>query len=187
MTALDRVLQRWRFSKVRPYLTRQARVLDIGSADGALYRYYPQMAAFVGVDPDAAATCRLGPNGRLLRGRFPDALDADTSFDVISLLAVLEHVPPTGQTALAKACARHLSPGGVVVVTVPSPVVDTLLAVLLKLRLIHGMAVEQHYGFEAPVTVGLFTAPGLRLVKARRFQFGVNNLFVFQKPPRAAA
>ena len=156
-------------------------MLDIGSADGALYRRYPRVAAFVGIDPDAEGSHRLGPNAQLLRGSFPEALADPEPFDVISLLAVLEHVPPAGQSVLAAECARRLKPGGVVVVTVPSPVVDTILAGLKTLRLIDGMAVEQHYGFEAHRTVDLFTSPGLSLVQAERFQLGVNNLFVFEK------
>jgi 2-polyprenyl-3-methyl-5-hydroxy-6-metoxy-1,4-benzoquinol methylase len=178
---LDRFLQAWRFRKVAPFLRSSARVLDIGSADGALFRRYPGVRAFVGVDPDADGTRRLAPNAQLLRGVFPDVLQDDEPFDVISLLAVLEHVPPTEQPRLAAECARRLTPGGVVVVTVPSPVVDTILALLKRLHLIDGMSVEQHYGFDAHRTVDLFTSPGLSLIKAKRFQLGVNNLFVFEK------
>jgi len=182
VTPIDRWLQRWRFSKVRPYLHPGARVLDIGSADGALYRYHPSVAAFVGVDPDAESPGPLGANGRLVRGLFPDAIEGEAPFHVISMLAVLEHVPPAAQAPLAAACARYLQPGGVLVITVPSPIVDRILDVLAALRLIHGMAMEQHYGFDAATTPAIFTAPGLRLRLARRFQLGVNNLFVFEKP-----
>lgn len=182
MTPVDRWLQRWRFSKVRPYLHPGCRVLDIGSADGALFRYHPGVAAFVGVDPDAETPGPLGPNARLVRGLFPEAIEGEAPFHVISMLAVLEHVPPAAQGPLAEACARYLAPGGVLVITVPSPIVDKILDVLAALRLIHGMAMEQHYGFDAGQTPAIFTAPGLRLKIAATFQLGVNNLFVFEKP-----
>lgn len=182
MTSLDRFLQRWRFRKVRPYLRSTSRVLDIGSADGALYRYHPDVAAYVGIDPDASAPGPLAPRARVVRGLFPDAIAEEAPFHVIAMLAVLEHVPPEAQGPLAAACARHLAPGGVLVITVPSPVVDRILDVLASLRLIHGMAMEQHYGFDATRTPAIFSAPGLRLCVARRFQLGVNNLFVFEKP-----
>lgn len=182
MTPIDRWLQRWRFSKVRPYLAETARVLDIGSADGALYRYHPAVRAFVGLDPEATPG-PIGPNARLLRGSFPAALESAEPFDVIALLAVLEHVPTDVQPAFAAACARYLTPGGVLVVTVPSPVVDRMLDLLIALRLVHGMSVEQHYGFDVRQTPGLFRGAGLDLAVNRRFQLGVNNLFVFRKPP----
>lgn len=185
MTPIDRWLQRWRFGKVRPYLRPASRVLDVGSADGALYRYHPAVGGFVGVDP-AAAPGPIGPNARLLQGTFPAALDSADRFDVIALLAVLEHVPADVQPAFAAACARYLAPGGVLVVTVPSPIVDRILDLLITLRLVHGMSVEQHYGFDAHQTPALFTGAGLELAVNRRFQLGVNNLFVFRKPPAAA-
>lgn len=181
MTLVDRWLQRWRFSKVRPYLGPASRVLDVGSADGALHAYHPHVARFVGIDPAAPVERQVGGSGRLLRGFFPDVLAPDDVFDVIAMLAVLEHVPPDAQLPLARACADRLVSGGVLVITVPSPVVDRILAVLLALRLVHGMALEQHYGFEARRVPEVFSAVGLRLIDARRFQLGVNNLFVFRK------
>jgi 2-polyprenyl-3-methyl-5-hydroxy-6-metoxy-1,4-benzoquinol methylase len=182
VTRLDRVLQQWRLSKVAPFVGRSTRLLDIGCADGAMFRRFPHVAEFVGIDPDVERSGDLAPRAKLLRGLFPEALADHAAFDVITLLAVLEHVPPEAQPALAANCARYLAPGGRLVITVPSPVVDRILALLKFLRLIDGMSVEQHYGFDARTTPRIFTAAGLRLVRAERFQLGVNNLFVFEKP-----
>jgi SAM-dependent methyltransferase len=179
---VDRLLQRWRVSMAAPYLGRGKRVLDIGCADGALFRLRPELADGVGIDPDLDASA-TAPGHTLVRGLFPDDLLDDRPFDVIALLAVLEHVPLERQSALARDCARYLKPGGHLVITVPSPAVDHVLALLLALRLIHGMSLEQHFGFEVASTRPTFEAAGLRLVKMRKFQLGLNNLFVFQNPP----
>jgi hypothetical protein len=88
------------------------------------------------------------PNTVLLKGLFPDALSDSRPFDVIALLAVLEHVPPEPQRRLALDCARYLKQGDHLVITIPSPVVDHILSLLRFLRLIHGMALEQHYGYD---------------------------------------
>lgn len=181
MTAVDRLLQRWRFRKVRPFLTAQTRVLDIGSADGALFRYHPDVAAYVGIDPDAAQAGPLGRGARLVRGHFPQAIEGEPPFDVIAMLAVLEHVPPEAQSPLAAACHAYLRPQGHLVVTVPSPAVDRILDVLAALRLIHGMAMEQHYGFGVSQTPAIFERPDFQLRQADTFQLGLNHLFVFQK------
>ena len=82
------------------------------------------------------------------------------------MLAVLEHIPPHEQPGLAAACARHLKPGGYVIITVPNPIVDRILSWLKFLKLIDGMSLEEHYGFEPSLVPGLFGVAGMRLVKS---------------------
>ena len=180
MKALDRFIQNWRIAKARPYLVPGTRVLDIGCSDGALFRRVPGVGAYVGIDPALEGTLQH-PSARLIRGRFPDALPDREPFDVITLLAVLEHFPPDQYERLARECAAHLKPGGHLVVTVPSAVVDRIVAGLRRIRMLDGMALEEHHGFSANLTPTIFAIPGLELVKRKRFQFGLNNLFVFQR------
>jgi SAM-dependent methyltransferase len=181
MKTIDRMLQRWRISKARPYISPGARVLDIGCADGALFRYVFGIREGLGVDPDLEQDEVQLPNAVLLKGFFPEALPDERPFDVITMLAVLEHVPPDRQRILAEQCARYLKPEGYLIITVPSPTVDSILAVLRFLRLIHGMALEQHYGFDPRETPAIFGVRGMELVEASRFQLQLNNLFVFRK------
>jgi len=69
----------------------------------------------------------------------------------------------------------------VVILTVPSPLVDHILALLRFLGLIDAMTLEQHYGFDPRQTVPLFNSSGFRLIRHRKFELGLNNLFVFEK------
>ena len=181
MKAIDRMLQKWRISMVRPYIAPGSRVLDIGCADGELFRSIGCIDEGVGIDPDLPPSAISSGRAMLLKGLFPHALPDDRPFDVIALLAVLEHVPPELQRELAFACATYLKPGGNLVITVPAPAVDAILVVLRGLRLIHGMALEQHYGYDPNQTPAIFAVPGMKLFQARRFQLGLNNLFVFKK------
>jgi SAM-dependent methyltransferase len=188
MTPVDRVLQRWRIRQAAGFINAGDRLLDIGTADGALFSMVGGLGDSVGMDPELdfeATTERAGV--RFYRGLFPEALPAPMTFDVITMLAVLEHIPPGEQAALARACALHLNPGGRLVITVPSPEVDYILAVLKALRVIHGMSLEQHYGFDVRSVPEIFSAPGLELAARRRFQCGLNNLFVFRRPDAAIA
>jgi SAM-dependent methyltransferase len=182
MKTLDRLIQRMRFRKVAHYIPPGTRLLDIGCADGALFRLLsPRLAGGLGIDPDLAAPVRCDGYD-LLPGSFPDDLPADIlPFDAITLLAVLEHVPPAQQPRFAQACARCLKPAGFLVVTVPSRQVDTILDALIALRLIDGMLVEEHYGFNPKVVPAIFQPAGFTLVKMAGFQLGLNNLFIFQK------
>lgn len=183
MTPVDRWIQRWRISKVRQFIPAGARVLDVGCHEGELFRQLAdRIGAGVGVDPLLEEPISA-PGYRLLPGAFPDALVAEGErFDAITLLAVFEHIPADEQKAMVDELYNHLEPDGVVVITVPAPFVDNILAVLRALRLIHGMSLEEHYGFEPAQVPALFADGGFDFEASRTFQFGLNHLFVFRRP-----
>ena len=150
MTKIDRFLQRWRFGKAKRFIPPGARVLDVGSDDGALFRYLgDRLGMGIGIDP--AARAHADRRWRVIGGRFPDDVPPER-FDVITALAVLEHIPDDALGPFRDACIEYLEPGGVFIATVPSPAVDRILHVLERLRLIHGMALHEHHGFEATTT-----------------------------------
>jgi 2-polyprenyl-3-methyl-5-hydroxy-6-metoxy-1,4-benzoquinol methylase len=180
MKTLDRLLQQWRISKVKGYLTSGSRVLDIGCADGTLLRMVPGLREYVGIDPDLACSSCDGCT-TFIKGYFPDGLADASPFDAITMLAVLEHIPAQRQTELARDCAAFLRPGGYLLITVPSPVVDYVLTCLRFLHLIDGMSLEQHYGYDVKQTPHLFNGGAFRLARHARFQLGLNHLFVFQR------
>ncbi len=181
MKLLDRLLQRWRIAKALPFIPRGARVLDVGCGDGALFRLLGnRIHQGLGIDPMLAAPVRE-ERYALLPGRFPEDLPGTGPFDAITLFAVLEHIPPAQQRPLAEGCARLLKPGGFLVVTSPARRVDRLLRLLFFLRLIDGMSLAEHYGFDPRQTPAVFSLPGLDLVKRATFQLGLNHLFVFRK------
>ena len=170
-----------------PFVARGGRVLDVGCADGALFdRLGPRLREGVGIDPDLRAPEQRGAF-RLVPGHFPDDLEQAEPFDVIAMLAVFEHVPAGERRAWASACHRLLAPGGALVLTTPSPLVDPVLDVLSWLRVIDGMSLEQHHGFDPHDTPRIFEAAGLALETWSRFQLGLNHLFVFRKPGGAAS
>ncbi len=185
MKPLDRLLRDWRISKALPYLQPGARVLDIGSADGAMFRRFDgRMAEGVGIDSGLKRQLE-GPNWRLVKGWFPEDLPDAGPFDLITMLAVLEHIPPAEQERFARECARRLAPGGHIVITVPSKAVDAIVDVLVRMRLMRAVGIEQHWGFDPTDAPRLFAAHGLETVAAKRFQLGLNNLYVLQRPPGA--
>lgn len=181
MTPLDRHLQRARFGRIRPYLRPGDRLVDVGCHDGALFRALAgTIGESIGLEPTLAAPV-MENGSTLLPGYFPEALPPGTRADAVVLLAVLEHMPPDVQARVADACAALLPPGGRVLITVPSPRVDTILHVLGALRLVRGMSVHEHYGFDPSAVPAIFPAPRFRRVVHRRFQLGLNNLYVFER------
>jgi SAM-dependent methyltransferase len=178
---LDRLGQNWRIAKARRYILPGSRVLDIGCADGALFRAAgSRIRDGIGIDPQAGVAATEG-GFRLIAGNFPKDVGEPQPFDAIVALAVLEHVPLDEQPAFASACHRLLNPGGRVIITVPSPVVDRIVHIEQALGLADGMELHQHFGFDPAQTIPLFRTAGFRLETARSFQLGLNHLFVFRR------
>jgi len=183
MRELDRILLRWRIRKAGKYIPSGARVLDIGSFDGTLFRQLSdRVAGGAGIDPLAPAS-EDGATFRLIRGRFPEDMPDLGLFDVVTALAVVEHLATAGGPRFAESCARFLIPKGLLIATVPGRSVDTILRVLCLLRLIDGMSLEQHHGFTARSAVELFTSRGFALCRSEKFQLGLNTVLVFRKLP----
>ncbi len=181
MTLLDRFLQNWRIRKARAFIPVGARVLDIGSVDGVMFKQIPSLAKnCLGIDPTLKAIVK-SDGFDLIPGFFPADMPSGQLFDSITMLAVLEHFPDEAHASLAAGCATHLKPGGRMIITVPSPFVDQILKVLTTLRLVHGMSVEEHHGYDIKQTAQIFSAPNFRLLSHERFQLGLNNLFVFER------
>ena len=180
MKQADVLLQRWRIRMAARHLPSGAHVLDIGCCDGALFSLLKnRIASGVGVDSDSV------PDDygafRFVRGRAPDDLPAGETFDAITMLAVLEHIPVDAQRTLVEDCRPLLKPGGRVICTVPSPTVDSLIRLGKRLKVLDGMQEHEHYGFDPSRTVPLFVDRGFTVRCAQRFQFGLNHLFVFAK------
>lgn len=186
MKSLDRVLQRWRIAQARPFIPRGARVLDIGSSDGELFRRLGDLIEEgMGIDPELESHANT-QGVWLVSGFFPRDMPIVEPFDVITMLAVLEHFPALEYTQISRGCARFLKPGGVLIITVPSSKVDQILKVLKFFRLIDGMALEQHHGYDVARTVSIFSGDSFRLKRHSRFQLGLNNVFVFERTTDSA-
>jgi 2-polyprenyl-3-methyl-5-hydroxy-6-metoxy-1,4-benzoquinol methylase len=178
---LDRFLRSRRVRQLGPYLHTGSSVLDVGCHDGALFRAYAdRISRGVGLDPLLERSMSIG-RFDFISGTFPSEKLDDEGFDVITLLAVLEHVESRELPSWHQACERLLKPGGSVVVTVPSARVDAILDVLTRLRLIAGMSLDEHHSFDQSRVPALFSMAPLELVVRKRFELGMNNLYVFRK------
>lgn len=184
MKLLDKLIRAWRVKvalKYTPPLMSSA--FDIGCDDGFLLKQLaPSVTRKEGVDPRLAAD--ISEDGlTLIKGFFPSVLDSHPTFgpyDAIFALAVFEHFSEADLEASATAISRLLTRQGRLIVTVPHPLVDKILDVLLFLRLIDGQATEEHHGFN-PDDLESYLSTALKRVEAKRFQFGLNYVFVFEK------
>ncbi len=181
MKALDRELQRQRIAQALPFVEPGSSVLDVGCNDGAFFRAAgARVARGVGVDVQQPDTWIDGPYD-LRVGEFPRVIEPGESFDAVVALAVVEHMPPQGLQGWATAVPDLLAPGGRLIITTPSPRVDEILHLLIRLRIIDGMAAHEHHGFDPRTVPAIFGGGPLTLETHRRFQLGLNHLFVFDR------
>jgi 2-polyprenyl-3-methyl-5-hydroxy-6-metoxy-1,4-benzoquinol methylase len=182
MKKVDRFLQGWRQRVAIQHIPKNARVLDIGAHEGELFkRLGAELAEGCGIEPLLQIPTQ-NEKYILIPGFFPEAAPETKDWDVITALAVFEHIPKSQQEAFVFACHRYLKIGGRVILSVPGPLVDLLLAALSFFRLVDGMSLEEHYGFEAKETPSIFEKTGLfKLEKHQNFELGINNLFVFRR------
>jgi len=176
----DYLIQDWRMRISARWILTGSRVLDIGCHQGEFLAFLgKKIIPSIGIDPllDSAATIN---HHQLLPWVFRDVLPfKEQSFDVISLLAVVEHMD--NHKEIAKESWRLLKPGGRVVITVPSSGVDDILEILIFLRFVDGMSLEEHHGFRVKELLGIFEKEGFFLKVWKKFQLGLNNLIVFER------
>jgi len=174
-----------RLAAALPHVPPGARVLDLGCG---LTDLPSRLPSYVG--------CDRSPEILLVqRARFPSAvffewdfaesdapvgLAAQGPFDVVLLLAVLEHVEKPHR--LVARAASLLGPGGRLVVTTPHPLGRLPLETGAALGLLSPHARDEHetlLGRAALEEAG--RSAGVSLVLYRRFLLGLNQLAVFSR------
>ena len=182
---LEPILRRIRVQKVLPIIRRypDCRLLDIGC--GWDYRLLktvePLITSGVGLDFKVPETTGIKINTVCLRltGSLP--FDSE-SFDVVTLLAVLEHLSdPTGMMVEIE---RVLKKGGRLVLTVPSRLAKPVLEFLaLRLKIVSAIEIKDHKKYyNAKDIRSLMELAGLIVEQHRYFQLGMNNYCVAIKP-----
>ena len=176
---IDRLLEYLRFTKAKKHIPKDTHLLDIGTGDGSFLRFLSgHIRTGIGIDPLITDTIDFETD-RLIPGAFPNDFDIRKQFDVITMLAVVEHIPENELACFEKACWNYLMPNGILIITVPHPRVDKILEVLKRFRIIHGLALEEHYGFNPEKLHQIFGR--WHLLKKEQWELGCNYLFVFSK------
>jgi SAM-dependent methyltransferase len=180
MAFLDRVLQNIRFSKVKKFIGHDYKVLDVGSEHGDLYFYLKKnVGEYVGIDIQTKPLTET--NFTLIKGKFPENLPAALNyFDAIVMLAVVEHLDEKALASLSQTSAKILKPKGLLLMTIPSPLVDVILIILRKFRLVHAETLHEHHGFKPGDMKKIISSNDFELLHHNKFELGLNNFFVFR-------
>jgi ubiquinone/menaquinone biosynthesis C-methylase UbiE len=178
-TGIDHFIARMRFRAALPHIRTGAKVCDLGCGLEAAFLDYAtdKIAVGVGVDDQVED----GVRGRWKRVRadlrsplpFPER-----EFDHVVMLAVLEHL--VDPERVLREAFRVISPGGSLIMTWPSSMVDPILNVLHKLHLISDEMESDEHQKRIPVESlqQMLQQIGFTKFLHRRFELGLNNLMV---------
>jgi len=167
-----RVAARW--------IPLESRILDIGCHQGEFFLWLGgKIKPSVGFDQLYRENSNSTEH-QFFAHNFQEGLPFEEhSFDTVVLLATIEHIHD--KSAIARESARLLRSGGRVIITVPSLLVDKLMDILIFLGIVDGMSLEQHHGFPPNERPIFSFQKGLNLEKKQKFQFGLNNLYIFER------
>lgn len=185
--ALDLLICRWRSRVVRHHIRPDSVALDFGCGHQALFlrTIAGKIRRGIGIDYDADPG-RIAANIEIRQTHFRDRLDfPDRSFDQISLLAVLEHIPLDQVDVLFREFRRLIRDDGIVLITTPTPLAKPVLEFMaFRLKIISEAEIADHRHY--------WSAADLRALAARhglvcrtyyRFLLGMNCFTAFSPLP----
>jgi SAM-dependent methyltransferase len=181
--ALERFLRRRRLRRVDPYVPEGGVLLDLGCGwEAALLRHAaPRIRRGFGLDPkvDPAG---LPANVQVVRRRLeavPWPLP-EPRVDVVSMLAVLEHLDEEHTAVVLEEARRVVRPGGRLVLTVPTPSARPVLELLAyRLGVVNADEIRDHkVYYDRRRLAAALARRGWDVEAYRRFQLGWNSLCV---------
>lgn len=170
-----------RANQLIPLELRQGRILDIGCGSYPYFLAHTAFAEKFAVDqlPMARETATRNRIEffELNLNQGPKLPFEPEYFEVVSLLAVVEHLDPESMAALFKECHRVLKPGGIVVLSTPAAWSDGLLHLMAHLNLVSAEEIHEHaFAYTLPLIGWHFGQAGfeMRKVKFGYFEFLLN-------------
>ena len=176
---LSPFLQKKRIRKVLDFIPSDGDVLDYGCGNGNLCVHIDR-ARYTGFDLDIAViqiAKRKYPAYTFLSGSLGEI---KKKYDLIILLAVIEHVEDISQTLMD--LSDMLNANGRIILTSPSPAFEKIYNLGSRIGLFSKDAAEEHHQLINKKSLqGFLSRTDLRLVVYQRFLFGANQLFVLEK------
>ena len=174
-------LRTQRANQLIPAELRSGRILDIGCGS------FPYFLAHTAFEEKFAVDQLQMPPETALQNRIeffsldlnqePHLPFASEYFDVVTLLAVVEHLNPDSMALLFQEACRVLKPGGMVVLTTPAAWSDGLLKFMARVHLVSAEEIHEHaFAYTLPLLGWHFGQAGFQMSRLRfgYFEFMLN-------------
>jgi len=160
-----------------PEELRKGRILDIGCGS------YPYFLSHTSFREKYAIDQQLPSKGVSNIHWYSLGLDgilklpfSDKFFNVITMLAVIEHLDPMVLESLFKEARRTLSPGGALILTTPAAWSDGILRWMARINLVSAEEIEEHtFAYTLPLIGWYFGKAGFEM---RKVKFGYFELMM---------
>lgn len=163
-----------RYNMVKKYC--RGKLLDIGCGDNQLVKTYGHQS--IGVD-----VYDFG-GGALIVENSNNLPFEDKSFDMISFVGCLNHIPRPERLKTLKEANRLIKDDGLIIITMINPLVGIIrhkLAYWDPDQHERGLKEEEEMGLSHKYIISLMKKANFILLKRERFIFKLNNLYIFKK------
>jgi 2-polyprenyl-3-methyl-5-hydroxy-6-metoxy-1,4-benzoquinol methylase len=175
--------QRYKVAKREIYSAKKSgRILDIGCGSHPLFLTSVNFTEKYGLDKniEACVADEMKKQGIVLINHYIEKEEKlpfkENFFDVVSMLAVFEHIEPEQLVRIHREINRILKPGGIYVMTTPAFWTEGLLKFLAKLRLISGISISEHKdSYDSPMVSSILQEAGF---PKNNLRFGYFELFM---------
>jgi ubiquinone/menaquinone biosynthesis C-methylase UbiE len=178
-TRIDHFIARQRFRAAYQHIREGSRVCDLGCGLEAAFLEYASKRVVYGVGVDDQVEDGVQGRWQRVRADLRSPLPIPSAnFDHVVMLAVLEHL--TEPETVLREARRVLAPGGSLIMTWPSAMVDPILDVLHNFHLISDeMESDEHQKRIPPRAIQeVLRRIGFRAFFHQRFELGLNHLMV---------
>jgi SAM-dependent methyltransferase len=174
-----------RANKLIPKDLRQGRILDIGCGSYPYFLSHTSFTEKFSVDQQPPSRDYEEINWLVLDlNKVPHLPFEDGFFNVVTLLAVVEHLNPKMLVELLREANRVLKPGGILLLTTPASWTDGILLLMANLNLVSKEEIHEHvFTYTLPLLGWYFGAAGFPMEKVRfgHFEFRMNLWATAQK------
>jgi ubiquinone/menaquinone biosynthesis C-methylase UbiE len=187
-TRFDRFIAKQRYLAAYPHIRESSRVCDVGCGMEAGFLNFAAARISAGVGVDDQANISSPSRWKLVNADLLKGLPfEEQQFDHVVMLAVLEHLPQP--RPVLSECFRILAPGGSLILTWPSSLVDPLLKLLHAMGFVSKEMESQEHQKRLPLADLRTMLEGIGFAKFfhRTFEFGLNNLLVAYRPESFSA